>query len=129
MHEFADLITGAVKSDTSLPGDAAGAKLLVNKILDVSTEKPTEVGPTSKMAAIISGKVYRFPPNEINVKSLSLILTDSQPHYNIETYTRDTTKFGLGFTGRIGLDGLYRKGELTCQGANNPFFGGPPGSA
>jgi CubicO group peptidase (beta-lactamase class C family) len=71
--EFADFISGTVKSDTSLTSDAAGARLLAKKILDVSTEKPTGVGATSKLAATISGKVYRFPPNEINVKSLSLI--------------------------------------------------------
>jgi CubicO group peptidase (beta-lactamase class C family) len=62
LSEFADLISSSVKSDTSLPADAASAKLLANKILDVSTETPTEVSPNSKMAAIISGKVYRFPP-------------------------------------------------------------------
>jgi hypothetical protein len=68
------------------------------------------------MAAIISGLVYTFPPNEINVKSLSLILTGPQPHYDIETYARDATKSGPRFTGPIGLDGLYRKGELTYHG-------------
>jgi len=125
LNEFADLISGSVKSDTSLPPDPASVKLLANKILDISTEKPTEVGPTSKLAYLISGKVYRFPPNEVNVKSLSLILADPQPHYDIETYARDTTKSGPIFTGPIGLDGLYRKGELTEQGANNQFSGDP----
>ena len=125
MSKFADYISSSVKSDTSLPADAASAKLLANKILDVSTEKPTEVGPTSRMAAIISGKVYRFPPNEINVKSLSLILTDPQPHYEIETYGRDTTKSGPRFTGPIGLDGLYRKGALTYHGFNGRIEGFP----
>ena len=61
LSEFADLVSGSVKSDEPLPADATSAKLLANKILDISTEKPTQVGPTSKMAAIISGKVYRFP--------------------------------------------------------------------
>jgi CubicO group peptidase (beta-lactamase class C family) len=126
LNEFADLISGAAKSDTSLPLDAAGAKLLANKILDASTEKPTEVGPTSKVAAIISGKVYRFPPNEMNLKSLSLVLAGQQPRYEMEAYARDATKSAAIFTGPIGLDGLYRKGELTSQGANNPLFGGPP---
>ena len=60
------------------------------------------------------------------MKSLLLILTDPQPHYDIETYSRDTTKSGPRFTGPIGLDGLYRKGALTDQGAYNPFLGGPP---
>jgi CubicO group peptidase (beta-lactamase class C family) len=106
-------ISSSVKSDTALPPDAASANLLANKILDVSTEKPTGVGGTPEMAAIISGKVYRFPPNAINVKSLSLILTDPQPHYDMETYGRDRTESGPRFTGPIGLDGLYRKGEPT----------------
>ena len=77
------------------------------------------------MAAIISGKVYQFPPNEINVKWLSLILADPQPHYEIETYAHDTTKPGPRFTGPIGLDGLYRKGALTYQGFNDRFEGLP----
>jgi hypothetical protein len=104
LNEFADLISSSVQSDTALPANPASVKLLANKILDISTEKPTEVGPNSKMAGTISGKVYRFPPSEINVKSLSLILTDPQPHYDIETYARDQTKSGPRFTGPIGLD-------------------------
>jgi CubicO group peptidase (beta-lactamase class C family) len=111
--EFADTVSGAAKSDTSLKANAAGAKLLANKILDVSTEKPSEVGPTSKMAAIISGKVYRFPPNEIDVKSLSLILTGPQPRYDMVLYATETTKPLPRFAGPIGLDGRYRKGEPT----------------
>ncbi len=38
--EFADAVSVSVQSDTALPADAAGEKLLANKILDVSTEKP-----------------------------------------------------------------------------------------
>jgi hypothetical protein len=114
--ELADYISSSVKSDTALPADAASAKLLANKILDISTEKPTEVGPTPEMAASNSGKVYRFARNALNVKSLSLILTGPQPHYDMEAYATDTTKAGSRFTGPIGLDGLYRKGELTYHG-------------
>jgi hypothetical protein len=39
LSKFADSISRAVKSDTSLPANAAGAKLLADKIRDVSTEK------------------------------------------------------------------------------------------
>jgi hypothetical protein len=60
--EFADLVSGAVKSEKPLPADPASTKRLANKILDVSTEKPTAVGTTPKIAATIPGKVYRFPP-------------------------------------------------------------------
>jgi hypothetical protein len=110
---LADYISSSVKSDTALTSDAASANLLANKILDVSTEKPTGVGAIPEMAAMISGKLYRFLPNAINVKSLSLILTDPRPRYGMEIYARDATKSCLTFTGPIGLDGLYRKGEPT----------------
>jgi CubicO group peptidase (beta-lactamase class C family) len=118
LSELAESISSSVKSDTALPADAASAKLLANKIREVSTEKPTAVGTTPKMAATISGKVYRFARNELNLKSLSLILTDPQPHYDVEIYARDATKSGPRFTGPIGLDGLYRKGEPTDRGVN-----------
>ena len=125
LSKLAGYISSSVKSDTALPPEAASANLLANKILDGSTEKPTGVGGTPGMAAIISGKVYRFPPNSINVKLLSLILTDPQPHYDMETYGRDTTKSGPRFTGPIGLDGLYRKGELTDCGFDGRIGGFP----
>ncbi|HET9378738.1 MAG TPA: serine hydrolase [Chthoniobacterales bacterium] len=113
LSKLAGHIPSSVKSDTELTSDAASANLLANKILDVSTERPTGVGATAEMAAIISGKVYRFSPNAINMRSLSLIFTDPQPHYDLETYAGDTTKSGPRFTDPIGLDGLYRKGEPT----------------
>jgi CubicO group peptidase (beta-lactamase class C family) len=124
-NELADYISGAVKSDTALPPDAASAKLLASKILDVSIEKPTEVGPISKMTDVISGKIYRFLPNQINVKSLSLMLIGPQPHYDIGLTPGTALYPGPTFTGPIGLDGLYRKGELTYHGLDNRFEGLP----
>jgi hypothetical protein len=125
LSELADYISSSVKSATALPPDPASANLLANKIRDVSTERPTEVGRMPEMAAIISGKMYSFPVNEINVKSLSLILTDPRPHYDMEAYARDTTKAGSRFSGPIGLDGLYRKGELTHHGFGERLEGSP----
>jgi CubicO group peptidase (beta-lactamase class C family) len=122
VREFADFILGSVKSDTALPPDAASANLLKNKILDVSKEKSIGVDGTPGTPKNISGKVYRFAQNELNVKSLSLILTDSQPHYNVEAYTGDPSKSAPGFTGPIGLDGLYRKGERTEHGLDSGGF-------
>jgi CubicO group peptidase (beta-lactamase class C family) len=117
LSKLADYIFTSVKSDTALASDAASAKLLANKVIDVSTEKRTEVGSTPELAAIISGKVYRFPPNAIKVKSLSLILTDPLPRYDVEMYADDATESGRRLNGPIGLDGLYRKGEPTCPEA------------
>ena len=117
LSKLADYIFISVKSDTALASDAPTANLLANKVIDVSTEKRTEAGSPPEMAAIISGKVYRFPPNAIKVKSLSLILTDPLPRYDVEMYVDDATKSGPRFSGPIGLDGLYRKGEPTCPEA------------
>ena len=113
VNEFADLISGSVRSDTAIPADPAGAKLLANKIRDVFSEKPTPVRPAPKTAATISGKVYRFLPNPIQVKSVSLMLTDPQPRYDVEFYPIDTTKPTPGFAGPMGPDGKYREGEPT----------------
>jgi hypothetical protein len=57
LNNFADSIAKSVKSDRSLPPDASSAKLLAKEILDVSTEKPTQVGLPPALAASISGKV------------------------------------------------------------------------
>jgi CubicO group peptidase (beta-lactamase class C family) len=114
--KLADLIAGAVKSETALPSDPTGAKLLADKIHDISIEKPTQLGATPEIASAISGKTYRFPDNALNVKSLSLSLTGSSPYYELEIYTQDAANSSLRFTGPIGLDGLYRKGDWTPLG-------------
>jgi CubicO group peptidase (beta-lactamase class C family) len=125
LGEWTDAIYSSVKSDQALPADAAGAKLLADKTRDAATEKPTEIGPVSGLAAIITGKVYNFPPNQINLKSLTLRLTDPKPSYDIATYAQDSTKSGPGFTGSIGLEGLYGRGELSSHGYNHLFEGRP----
>jgi len=123
--ELASLVANAVKSDTELASNPEGAQLLANKLLDVSTEKPSKVGPASKLSAAISGKVYKFPPNDLGVKSLSLVLTDGRPHYDLETYSREGTESGLRFAGPIGLDGRYRKGELSYHDFSDRLEGTP----
>ena len=40
LSEFAESIYRSAKLDTSLPADPVGAKLLADKILEVSTVKP-----------------------------------------------------------------------------------------
>ena len=133
LSKLVDSISASVKSATALPPDGASATLLTNKILDVSTEKPTGVSAIPGIAAVISGKVYRFHPNALNLKSLSLILTDAKPRIDMETdggelavvgeplflrRYRDEINPRPRFSGPIGLDGLYRNGELTEVGVN-----------
>jgi len=116
LGKLADLIAGAVKSETALPADPVGANLLANKIREISTEKATEVGVTSEIASSISGKTYKFPANALGVKSLSLNLADPNPHYEAEVYTRDRSQPPLKLSSPIGFDGLYRRSEPTAVG-------------
>jgi CubicO group peptidase (beta-lactamase class C family) len=113
----ANMIRSSVKSDTTISPDPSAMKLLTDKIKDASTEKPTEVGRVPNTAALISGKVYRFPRNKLNLKSLSLVLSDPQPRYNVELYAEDSAN-GVNSTlsGPIGLNGLYQKGKPTNFG-------------
>jgi CubicO group peptidase (beta-lactamase class C family) len=123
--QFANLVAGTVKSDTELDSNPAGAKRLANKLLQVSSEKPNAVGPASKLSAAISGKVYKFPPNRLGVRSLSLVLTDDRPQYDLETYSRGDTESGLTLTGPIGFDGRYQSGGLVYHGFSDRLEGSP----
>ena len=109
--KVADMIAGSVKSETALPANPQAADQLAKAIADVSTEKPSEVGATPALAAAISGKIYRFPDGPLGVKSLTLFLTDPEPHYEAEIYTHGPTDSSIVLDGPIGLDGLYRKSK------------------
>jgi hypothetical protein len=100
--------------------------LLAQKIRDVASEKPTEVNPSSKTAAIVSGRVFHFPPNQINVKSLSLVLMGPEKRYEVEAYAGNGTNAGPRVTCPIGLDGLYRKSDFTDQNVNYPLSQAAP---
>jgi CubicO group peptidase (beta-lactamase class C family) len=114
--KIADDISGAVKSDTALPSDSVGADLLASELHSIATEKPTAVGATPDVAAAISGKTYQFPGNTLLARSLTLNLTDPQPHYELQMLVPDPANPLRKFTGPIGLDGLYRLGESTPLG-------------
>ncbi|MET4442842.1 CubicO group peptidase (beta-lactamase class C family) [Bradyrhizobium sp. GM2.2] len=114
-RRMAEGISGAVKSDTPLPADPDAAHLLADAVSDVTTEKPTEVGPAPQIASMISGKTYRFADNALDVRSLSLSFTD-RPGYAVEIDTHNPANPVIQMRGPIGLDGVYRKSELTSFG-------------
>jgi CubicO group peptidase (beta-lactamase class C family) len=114
--KLADFISGAVKSETALSPDPAAANRLAAAIGDIATEKPTAVGATPQAASVISGNTYNFPSNAVNVKALSVTITDPHPHCDLEMYTGDRAQPSLRLSGPIGLDGLYRKREPTVVG-------------
>lgn len=111
-----DMISGAVKSETALAPSQEGANLLADAVREVSTEKPGEVGAVPEMAAAISGKVYTFPGNGLGLKSLALTLTGAEPRIDVEFYNRDPTAPPRKIGGPIGLDGRYRRGDMSPAG-------------
>jgi CubicO group peptidase (beta-lactamase class C family) len=115
LGRLADMISAAVKSETALPPDPAGATLLANRIGEIATEKATEVGAVSELASAVSGRIYKFPANALNVKSLSLTF-DANPRYDLEIYPRNQVRPPVRLSAPIGLDGLYRKSEPTAFG-------------
>ena len=115
-RKIANDLSGAVKSEAALPSNLDAANLLANEINDIATEKRTEVGITPVIASAVSGKTFRFPDSALRIKSLSLSLTDSNPHYALEIYTHDATNSSIAIDGPLGLDGLYRKGKPTAFG-------------
>lgn len=111
-----DMISGAVKSETALAPSPEGADQLASAVREVSTEKPSEVGVAPETAAAISGKVYTFRGNALGLKSLSLTLAGSQPRIDLEFFDRDPTAPPRKVGGPIGLDGLYRQGDMSPAG-------------
>ena len=113
---MADDISGAVKSDTALPVNSAGGNQLAAALRDSATEKPSAVGAVPETAAAISGKTWGFRANGLNLRALTLYLTDPSPHYELETATPDAARPVVKLAGPIGLDGTYRLGQPTPLG-------------
>jgi CubicO group peptidase (beta-lactamase class C family) len=113
-----DGVTAAVKSEAALPPNPDAAELLANAIKDAAVEKPSAVGPTPELASAISGKPYKFPDNELGLKSLSLFLTGPNPRIQYELSLRYPPNASVTYEAPIGLDGLFRRGSPTLNGVN-----------
>jgi CubicO group peptidase (beta-lactamase class C family) len=113
-----DDISGAVKSDTSLPEDPIAKALLTTAIRQAATEKPSAVGGTPELAKTIAGKTYQFNDNVLHVKSFMLNFLDSDSSWMITTYTGNAERPTARFAGLVGLDGLFRKSPPANYGIN-----------
>jgi CubicO group peptidase (beta-lactamase class C family) len=113
-----DAISGAVKSESALPSDPNAAEQLADAIKDAAVEKPTPVGPTPEIASAISGKTYKFPDNDLRLRSFTLDLTDPRPHFEFELDLRFPVGSSVKYSQPIGLDGFYRKGSPRLSDPN-----------
>jgi len=106
-----------------LPPNPGSEGQLASAIRDAATEKPTHVGPTPDLASAISGKTYKFPANELGLKSFALFLTDQRPHLEYELYLANPAGASIKYNLPIGLNGLYSKGLSTLT---DPYPGSIP---
>jgi CubicO group peptidase (beta-lactamase class C family) len=113
-----DGVSAAVKSDSALPQNPDAAAALANAIKDAAVEKPTAVGAVPELAAAISGRTYRFPDNDLGLKSLALSLTGPDPHLEYELSSKYPPNSSATYDISIGLDGLFRKGPPALAGIN-----------
>jgi hypothetical protein len=111
-----EMIADAVKSDTPLAPDPEAQSRLADRIREVATEKPSPVGETPEIAKAISGKIYLFPDNALQLSSLELNLNGPVPSYAYEVRTGRPDHPVERFEGPVGLDGVYRESAPTDRG-------------
>jgi hypothetical protein len=110
-HALIDRVSGAVKSESALPLNPNASEALATAIRDAAVEKPTVVGPAPEIASAISGKAYKFPDNDLGLKSLTVILADPHPRLEFEVHSHYPAGPSGAYEVPIGLDGLYRRGS------------------
>jgi hypothetical protein len=115
-RDLIDAVSGAVKSESALPPNPNAVEQLAGAIKDAAVEKPAAVGPTPETASAISGKTYKFPDNDLGLRSITLDLTDARPHFEFELYSHNSMTPSVEYDVPIGLDGLYRKGASMLFG-------------
>jgi CubicO group peptidase (beta-lactamase class C family) len=71
--EITPLLVAAIRADTALPADPAGAARLDRAIAAAARPAPAaEPGPLPALAAQLTGRTYRFPANPLGMETLTL---------------------------------------------------------
>lgn len=112
---FVSFLISAVASDAPLPANPAATTELAQKVKEATIERPSPVGGQPAMAKTISGKTWRFPPNDMRIKSITFMLDSAEPSFEYEadgTPASPAARFG----GPIGFDGHYRIGGRMRYG-------------
>jgi CubicO group peptidase (beta-lactamase class C family) len=111
-------IADAVKSSEPLPENASARAALDLSIADAAAERPSPVGPVPETAKQVSGKVYAFGSNVLNLRTLALNLSDTNPSFEFVSTGSASTTTTYGNSGPLGLDGTYRTGGRARFGVN-----------
>jgi CubicO group peptidase (beta-lactamase class C family) len=116
IEKWVGYIADCVKSDAPLPANPTAVSLLSSRVQYAATERPSSVGDVPPIAKVISGKVYYFADNSLQLKSISVNLSDPNPSYEYQVKTGRSTAPLARFTGPISVDGVFRLGLPTSQG-------------
>lgn len=124
METLVGHVAAAVTSEDPVAVDPAGAAALARSLAEAARETPSPVGsPPPALARTISGKVWRFPDNPMNIKSVTCTLDGSDPSYSYDLRRQPPgiteTRFGgpIGFDGRYRVGGRMLYGPSACRGA------------
>jgi CubicO group peptidase (beta-lactamase class C family) len=110
-------VAAAVKAEGPVTTDAAATAALSKSLADAVRETPSPVGsPPPELAKTISGKVWRFPDNPMNIKSITYDLDGPDPSYSYELRRPPPGVTAARFGGPIGFDGHYRVGGRMLYG-------------
>jgi CubicO group peptidase (beta-lactamase class C family) len=117
METLVGHVAAAVKSEGSVTADAAATAALSKGLADAVRETPSPVGsPPPALAKAISGKVWRFPDNPANIKTVAYDLDGPEPSYSYELWHLPPGVTATRFGGPIGFDGHYRVGGGRLYG-------------
>jgi CubicO group peptidase (beta-lactamase class C family) len=117
-YSFESLIgflSAAVTGDAPLPANATAAAELERQVKEAGIERPGPVGEQPAIAKTISGKTWRFDPNDLRVKWLAFKLDGAEPSFEYESEGGPATP-AARFGGPIGFDGYYRVGGRQRYG-------------
>ena len=115
-------LTCAVTGDAPLAADPAATAELAQKVKEATIERPSPVGGQPAMAKTISGKTWRFAPNDMRIKSITCTLDGAEPSFEYEadgTPASPAARFGgpIGFDGHYRVGGRMRYGEAATRGS------------
>lgn len=110
-----DQLAGAVTAEAPAPADPTAASALAQKVEEAALERPGSASEQPPMAKTISGKTWRFAPNDMRIKSITFKLDTPEPSFEYDaegTPAAPAARFG----GPIGFDGYYRVGGRMRYG-------------
>jgi hypothetical protein len=109
-------LTAAVTADTPLPADPAATAELARQVKEAGTERPAPASEQPAMAKTISGKTWRFAPNEMRTQWAIFRLDDAEPSFEYGAGAGPDGAPAARFGGPIGFDGYYRVGGRMRYG-------------